>query len=152
MEQTRLAAADLLLNRGMRFKIADAPFIWRLLRLNRITVKPLKGGTIATIDRLIVEHGLTDARKIEDVNQKLDVVYLIIAVAILNNEKRINKYAGRLARLLFWKVNTQTIFPIYEQVAKVNKISDFMIITKYFSHLGRMMMSPKNLGQMEKGS
>jgi hypothetical protein len=54
-----LEAANLLLDRGMRFTITDAPFLLRLFRLNRFRIRTLRAGTIAEIYRLMSLHALT---------------------------------------------------------------------------------------------
>lgn len=148
----RLAAAQLLLGRGIRFIIKDAPLLYRLFRLNRITISQLRAGTIIEISRLIDEHGLADARKPSDINLHLDVIARIIAVAVLNRKKRISLFTDRLAKFLLWKVPAQTLSEIYLRIARLNDVKDFMIITKYFEVITSRMMSPKNLGQEIKGS
>ena len=148
----RLAAARLLLGRGIRYTIKDAPFLYRLFRLNRLTVSHLRAGTIIEISRLIDEYGLADARKPSDVNLKLDVVARIIAVAVLNRKNRIRLFTDRLTKFLLWKVPAQLLSEIYFRIAPINSIQDFMIITKYFEVTASRMMNPKNLGQKTKGS
>lgn len=148
----REAAARLILGRGIRFIIKDAPFLYRLFRLNKFEISHLRAGTIVEISRIIDENNISDIQKPDKANQKLDVVALIIAVAILNREKRINRFSGRLAKFLLWKVPAQTLMAIYFNIASINRITDFMIITTYFAHQAQTMMSPKNLGQQEKGS
>ncbi|MFR9164997.1 MAG: hypothetical protein ACLVKO_01765 [Dysgonomonas sp.] len=148
----RLAAASILLDRGVRFTITGAPWYWRMLRLNKIRIRPLRAGTIMEISRLIDENELDDIRVQKDANTKLDTITLIIAVAMLNSKRRIRLFSGILARLLLWQVPVDIIRQVYSQIAKINKVSDFMSITIYFDIQAQMMMSPKEMGQMKKGS
>ncbi|MDR3057761.1 MAG: hypothetical protein LBU84_06430 [Prevotella sp.] len=148
----RLAAANLLLDRGVRFTIPDAPFYWRLLRLNKIHIRPLRGGTIAEISRLIDEYQLDDVRSVNAINQKLSAISEVIAVAILNNKKAIARFTGRLAKLLLWKVPAHVLIEIFLCISGVNKVSDFTLITVFFCQQATMMMSPRNTGQTGKGS
>lgn len=146
----RIAAAKLLLGRGMRFTITDAPLLWRMLRLNSITIHHLRAGTIAEISAIIDRDGLDDIRVPAEANANMPAIALCVAVAVLNDKKRIERYAERLAKLLLWKLPAQTLIDIYYVIAGLNKLSDFMIITGYFSHQATMMMSPKIPGQMKK--
>jgi hypothetical protein len=104
------------------------------------------------ISRLIDESGLDDIRIQKDANTKLDAIALIIAVAMLNSKRGIRLFSGILARLMLWKVPADIIRQVYSQIAKINKVSDFMSITIYFDIQAQMMMSPKEMGQMKKGS
>lgn len=149
---TRLAAARLLLGRGIRFTIKDAPFLYRLFRLNRLTISSLRAGTIIEISRLIDEHDLSEVTHPENVNKKLDVLAHIIAVAILNRKSKIKYLSKFLARLLLWQVPATTLIDIYLCIASINRTTDFMTITKYFDIQTEIMMSPKNLGQKSQGS
>lgn len=155
-EQIRLEAARLLLGRGIRFIIKDAPFLYRLFRLNRISIHHLKAGTIMEISRLVDENKLYDIRVPIDANKRLDALALIIATAVLNRKDRIEKEALKLSRFLLWKVPAQTLIDIYQTIAPVTKIMDFMTITRFFEIQAQTMMNPKNLttnpGQTKKGS
>jgi|GEM_PF-1730554 hypothetical protein len=148
----RLAAANILLDRGVRFTIQDAPWYWKLFRINRIHIRPLRAGAIMEISRLIDENGLDDIRIQKDANNKLDAISLIIAVAILNGEYRIKLLSGILSKMLLWKIPAHVLQGIYKQVAKINKLTDFMNITIYFGMQAEMMMSPRQMGQEEEGS
>ena len=148
----RLAAANMLLKRGMRFTISDAPFLWRLFRLNRVRIRPFYGGTLAEISRIMDENGLNDIFRAEQANAKLEAISLLIAVSILNGKSRIKWFSGRLSRLLLWKVPPHTLVDMFFRISSVNKVSDFMNITIYFGIQAQMMMSPKIAGQTEKGS
>jgi hypothetical protein len=45
--KVRVAGIDLLLDRGVRFTVTDAPVLLKWLGLNKIRIRPLRGGTIA---------------------------------------------------------------------------------------------------------
>ncbi|WP_165043725.1 hypothetical protein [Dysgonomonas sp. ZJ709] len=145
--KTRLQAADLLLDRGVRFNIPDAPFFWRLFGLNKIFIRPLRAGTIAEITRLIEIHELSDVVLPKEIHAKLEAISLIIAVAVLNDKYKIEKYAEKKAAFFLWKVPAHILIQIYQLIAGLNRVSDFMSITIYFAHQAQMMMSPRNMGQ-----
>lgn len=149
---TRLAAANLLLDRGVRFTIPDAPLLWRLFRLHRIHIRPLRGGTIAEISRLIDLYQLEDMSLPNSANQKLSAISEVIAVAMLNSKCKIAHFTGRLAKLLLWKVPAHVLTDIYFVIAGVNRLSDFMIITGFLCQQATVMMSPRKTGQMKTGS
>lgn len=148
----RLAAADLLLDRGVRFTISGAPWYWRLLGLNRIHIRPMRAGTIMEISRIMDGYGLDDIRVQKDANTRLDIIAIIVATAMLNSKRKIKLFSGILTKLLLWKVPAYVIRQVYRQIAGLNKISDFMSITIYFGIQAQMMMNPKEMGQTGKGS
>lgn len=143
----RLAAANMLLDRGIRYTISDTPLLGRLLRLNKIKIHPLKAGTLIEISRIISENKLDKIEESQEAIIKLRYIVSIIAVAILNN-KILIKYCTRfLTNLMIWKIPIRALLGIFYQILQVNKLSDFMNITIYFEHQAQMMMNPKNLGQ-----
>lgn len=148
----RLAAASILLDRGVQFTISNAPWYWRLLRINRIHIRPLRAGTIMEISRMIDESELSEIHIQLDANIKLDVITRIIAMAVLNGKYKIKFFSGILSRMLLWKVPAHVLKQIYRHIAKLNKVTDFMNITIYFGIQTEMMMSPKNTGQEKEGS
>ena len=149
---TRLAASNILLDRGVRFTISAAPWYWRLLHLNRIRIRPLRAGTIMEITRIMDISGLNDICVQKDANGKLDSIALVVAISMLNSKHRINLFSGILAKLLLWKVPAHVLRQVYGQISLLNKIADFMSITIYFGIQAQMMMSPKEMGQMKEGS
>ncbi|MDR1937307.1 MAG: hypothetical protein LBQ73_02250 [Tannerellaceae bacterium] len=151
-DRIRLEAADLLLDRGMRFTLTDAPLLLRLFCLHRFRVRPLRGGAIAEIARIIVEGALEKVETEADANGKMEYIARVIAVAVLGSRKKIALFSRRLGKLLLWRVPAATLFQIYLIVASINKVSDFMTITGYFALQAAMLMNPRLPGQMEKGS
>ena len=57
---TRLNAANVILNRGVRFRL-PAPFYKRWLKKDYVTIRYLKAGTILEISRVVVENDLENA-------------------------------------------------------------------------------------------
>lgn len=146
--RTKLAAANLLLQRGVRFTV-DAPLLWRLFRKNVIEIKPLYAGTIVEISRIILENNLEKSTK-QQAAEKIDIVCRLIATATLNGKKemaRVDKLAQRLKR----HVPTYQLFQIYLHVANINEHVDFTIITGYFSTMMNQMMSRRLPGQESEG-
>jgi hypothetical protein len=150
-EKARLAAANILLERGIRFTISDAPWYLRLFRLNKIRISPLKAGTIIEISRLLDEAGLSEMAMPCDVNERLDILSRIISVAVLNRRWKIRYLSGVYTRILLWHLPATVISDIFGYIQRLNRLKDFMITTRYFAIQAEMMMSPKNQGQV-KGS
>lgn len=149
---TRLAAANLLLDRGVRYIIPNAPLFLQILRLNQIQIRSLKAGALMEISRIIDENKLYEIETTEQANKKLKFITETIAVAVLNNKRKIRLFSGIFSNLLLWKIPLKTLLAIFYHIMQVNNLTDFMNITKYFEHHAQMMMNPKNLGQEVKGS
>jgi len=140
--KTRLAAANLLLERGIAFKI-DAPFFIRWLGLNRIVIRPLYPGTIAEFSRIILENGLSNVTA-DIANERIESVCKVIAIAMLNDKTKIEKDTDKLAERLSWKVPTFQLIQIFFAIEAVNSILDFTTITNYFSERMNQLMTMKN--------
>jgi hypothetical protein len=148
----RLAAANMLLDRGVRYTISNAPLFWRLLRLNRIEIKPLKAGTIIAISRIVDENRLDKTETANQAKEKLDSIALLIATAILNGRGKIKYFSRLLSRVLLWKVPLSILLTLFYHIVQANQLTDFTNITGYFAIQARMMMNPKNTGQHAEGS
>lgn len=148
----KLEASVLLLEKGVRFTISGAPFLLRLLRLNNVHIRPLKAGTIIELSRLIELYKLDGVDSPREANIKLEGIAHLIAVAMLNSKRRIKWLSKRVTKLLLWAVPANVLTRIFLIIYKVNKVSDFMDITKSVGIIAQMMMSPKNLGQEKTGS
>lgn len=149
--EIRLAAANLLLQRGVKYKV-DAPFWQRLLGRNVVHIRPLFPGTIAAFSLEILKHGLENATE-EKTLQNIAVICRIVAIAIINderNEKKVDKLANRLLR----SIPALQLLNIYSAIDNVNRVLDFTIITNSTTRMMQMMMNPKLMssGQEEKGS
>lgn len=146
-DNVRLAAANLLLDRGVRYVISDAPLFWQLLRLNRIVIRPFKAGTIMEIGRVIDENKLNEIKTDADAKKSIDKISLIIAISVLNNRRKIKYFSKILSRIFLWKIPVKVLFTIFYHIMRLNSLTDFMSITRYFEHQAKMMLEPKNLGQ-----
>jgi len=145
----RLAAANLLLERGMRFNITDAPFYFRFIGLKVIIIRPLYPGTIMEISRIILQEGLEKIDSDKAV-EKMESLCRVIAIAMLNDRKKL-KRTEQLTHRLMSKIPTTVLIRIFLQVVDINSVMDFTIITNYFSSQMNQMMTVKNMGQI-KGS
>lgn len=146
-----MQAANLLLERGIRFKIKDAPFFLKVLRFNRLTIAALKAGTIARYSLIIYSKQLH--LRISDqeyLYSEIDSICEIIAIAILNSPVKITLLYKPFARLLKWKVPYTELIKIFISLIEINKAVDFTTITSFLSNQTKRLMSPK-LGQ-EEGS
>ena len=146
--ETKLAAANLLLQRGVRFTV-DAPFFFRLLQRNVVEIKPLYAGTIAELSRIILENEMENLTG-HQANEKITEVCRLIATAVLNGKKELKK-VNRLARRLEKSVPAFQLFQIYLHIANINRHVDFTNITGYFSDLMNQMMTRKQPGQESEG-
>ncbi|HHT23171.1 MAG TPA: hypothetical protein GXZ87_07670 [Bacteroidales bacterium] len=147
--ETKLAAANLLLQRGVRFRV-DAPFFIRLLQHDFIEIKPLYAGTIVELSRIVLEDGLENLTR-QQANEKISSVCRLIATAMLNGKKKLKK-VDRLAKRLEKRIPAYSLFEIYIHINNVNQQVDFSIITDYFSRQMNLMMTRKLPGQNQKGS
>ena len=144
-KQTRLAAASLLLERGVKFNLTDAPFYYRFIGLSAIEIRPLYPGTIMELSRVILEEGLEDATP-ETVNGKIESICRVIAIAMLNDKKKL-KRTQQLTQRLLNKVPASVLIRIFMHIVEINKVLDFTIITNYFANQMNQMLTMKNLGQ-----
>ncbi len=150
----RLKAANAILERGVRFRL-PAPFFKRWLKKDWTTIRHLKAGTILEFSRVVIKHDLENAVLLGDYEFLMKAVEpcaRCIAIAILNDEKKIDRKADRLTKQLLWKISAKSLIEIFVKISLLNRVSDFTRITKFFSIQMTMMMSPKNLGQMDGGS
>jgi hypothetical protein len=152
METVRLKAAALLLERGIRYRIKDAPLLWRIFRLNRIHIRPLYAGAILEMSILTELYELDKVKTPDDAARQVHAIAHVIAVAMLNGRLKIRLFAGILTRLLLRKIPAYVLADIFANIAEINRVLDFTIITGYLSGQAAAMMSPKNPGQTEKGS
>jgi len=145
----RLAAANLLLERGVRFKITDAPFYFRFIGLKYIIIRPLYPGTIMELSRIILQEGIEKIDTIKAV-EKMESICRVIAIAMLNDKQKL-KRTERLTHTLMNKVPLAVLIHIFLHIVDMNGVMDFTIITNYFSGQMNQMMTVKNMGQI-KGS
>lgn len=151
MAKTEVEAAKLLLNRGIRFTMPDAPIWDRIRRKNRLHIRPLRAGTIMEIAILVLEGELDKPLTNWQLYTKLDVIAKIIATAVLNNDKKIEKEQDLLATKLLNRFLADALISIYRHIESLNRIEDFMIITRYFNRQTKMLMMKKT-GHQVKGS
>jgi len=151
--ETQQAAADRLLDRGVRFKIPAPAFI-RFLGLNRLTIRPFRPGTILEFSRVVLEHQLQDmlaAEKYEQLIESIEPIARCIAIAALNSRMRIKWLTPIMTKWLMWRTSYSQLLEMFMVLVELNKIQDFTPITRFFCHQTRMMMSPKNLGHQANG-
>jgi hypothetical protein len=151
MADTQVKAANLLLDRGIRFTIPDAPFWDRIRRNNRIHIRPLRAGTIMEIAILMLDNGLDEQLTNMELHSRLDVVATVIATAMLNDDVAIECKREALTQKLLWKCPAHILIKIYRHIESLNGIEGFTAITAYFNRQIRMMME-KRTGQQGKGS
>jgi hypothetical protein len=146
---TRIEAAERLLDRGVRFKL-PASFVQRLLKRNVIDIHPLCAGTILELAVVVVANELEEALEKEDwqfLQQAIKPVARCVAIAVLNSKEGIEKETDELADKLLWKVPAGKLIEMFRVIAAQNRLSDFINITRFFCRQTMMMMNPKNLGQ-----
>ncbi|MDR1644221.1 MAG: hypothetical protein LBS05_00125 [Tannerellaceae bacterium] len=146
-----LEAANLLLDRGIRFTLTGAPFFLRLFGLHRFHIRPLRAGTIVEIYRLMHEHALNDIKTEAEANASVDKIALVVATAVLNDRRRLRWQKG-VAALFCYHIPAAELFKIYMIIARLSSVADFMTITGYFRLQAQTMMRAKIPGQRVKGS
>ena len=148
---TRIDAAEILLDRGVRFWL-PAPFFQRLFKKNFIDIRPLRAGAILEFSRVVVANKLDEALEKEDwklLEQTINPVARCVAIAMLGTKERIERETDGLTEKLLWKVPAGKLVEIFRVTAAQNRLTAFTSITRFFSHQTMMMMNPKNLGQEE---
>lgn len=149
-----MKAANAILERGVRFRL-PAPFFKKWLKRDWATIRHLKAGTILEFSRVVIEHGLENAVLMGDYELLLKAIEpcaRCIAIAILNDKRKIERKADRLAKQLLWRISAESLIEIFVKISLLNRVSDFTTITRFFSTQTVMMMNPKNLGQTAGGS
>ncbi len=152
----RLQAAEAILERGVRFRL-PAPFYKKWFKKDFVNIRPLKAGTILEISRVVLENKLEEAIALGDYEFLLKAVEpcaKCIAIAILNDREKIEceNETGKLKNKLLWKIADASLIEIFLKVLLMNRVLDFMNITKFFVMTMKTMMNPKNLGREEDGS
>lgn len=150
MASIKADAANLLLDRGIRFNIPNAPIWDRIRGRGKIWIKPLRGGTIAEIALLVINRGLDEPLTNLQLQSKLSDIAEIIATAMLNDENKIENKKEKTTRWLL-KLPARELIKIYRHIESLNKIEAFTNITNYFRRQTTMMIE-KRMGQTEKGS
>ncbi|WP_108822005.1 hypothetical protein [Dysgonomonas sp. Marseille-P4361] len=151
MADTQVKAANLLLDRGIRFNIPDAPFLDRIRRKNKLLIRPLRGGTIAEIAVLILENELNKPLTNVELHARLKVISKIIATAILNDKEDIALKRDELAERLHWKIPAHILIKAYRYIEDLNEYEGFTNITNFFNRTIKVIMT-KRTGQKIKGS
>lgn len=149
----RLQAANVILQRGVRFRL-PAPFYKRLLKKDYITIRYLKAGTILEFSRVVLESKIEEAIALGDhefLVKTIEPCARCIAIAILNDRAKIARDTDKLTEQLMWKVAPQSIVDIFTKISAMNRLSDFMTITRYLLSQTTMMMNRRNLGHEESG-
>lgn len=147
----RIEAAERILNRGVRFKL-PASFFSKLLKRDRVDIRPLYAGTILEFAIVVLENKLEEALEKEDwqfLRQSIEPVARCVAIAVLNDKTRIENETDELAEKLLWQIPAGKLIEMFRVIAMQNRLSDFTNITRFFCRQTMMMMNPKNLGQEE---
>lgn len=151
----RIQAAEAILERGMRFRL-PAPLWKRWLKRDYFTILPLKAGTIVEMSRCVLLSNIESLDILlydsKYAHKVVDVCAECIAIAILNDKKKIKTHTQHLKKKLLWEVSSQSIIELYSSIEKMNRLGDFLNITKYLLNQTAMMMNRKHLGQEESGS
>lgn len=145
-------AAALLLERGVVFTIVDAPFLLKILRLNKLRINALKAGTIAEFSLIILskQFDIRISDK-EYLYKEMDSLCRAISIAILNSRMKIRLLSGIIAGILKWKIQYEDLVKILDCLIKIESAVDFMSITAFLNLQMTMLMSPK-AGQDKEGS
>lgn len=149
----RSNAAQLILDKGLRFKI-PAPFLSRLFGRDKVVIKSLRAGTIFEFASVVIDNKLEEAlmeSNSEMLSKSINAISLCIAIAILNDKKKIKRYSKRLSERLMWKISVNSLIDVFHKISILNRVSDFMNITKFFVIQTSTMMNVRGSGQM-KGS
>ena len=131
MEETRRRAIDLILERGVQFRL-PAPLLCRMVGVRSIalTLRSLYLGTILEIGRL------TDRADEPEVQAE------IIALAVLNGRLRIRLLRRPLTRYLLRQVRSDSLVELMGVVMTLTRQSDFMLFTTWATQLAATVVEP----------
>lgn len=149
----RLNAANVILNRGVRFHL-PAPFYKRWLKKDYVTIRYLKVGTILEISRVVIESDLENVVMLggyDLLEASVEACARCVAIAILNDKDKIARRTDKLTQYLLWKVSPQSLIDLFRLISSMNRLQDFTSITRYLLSQMTMMMNRKNLGHEENG-
>ncbi len=149
----RLAAADAILDRGVRFVIPHAPVRLRLLGLDRLHIRPLRAGTILAISKVVLEAKLEDAILLEDhafLATSIEPIARCVALAYINSRRLLGRFTDQITRLMLL-LPVDVLIRIFLQVDSLNQKQHFMTITRWFVVQTQMMMNQRHQGQ-DQGS
>ena len=92
MMDARIEAAERLLNKGVRFRL-PARFFARLLKRDRLEVRPLCAGAILEIALVVMNNKLEEAIEKSDwpfLEQSIKPVARCVAIAVLGQKEAIS--------------------------------------------------------------
>ena len=167
MDEARIQQriADTLLERGVRFKI-PAPFFLKLIgkKHEELVIYPLKYGTLIAMSRLSAQLG-ADIEKLEGgsineamvlVNKHGDLVAKWIAIAVLGEKWKIERYTDKLAKKLTWRLTPSRLGELFLLVAMLSGVQDFTNIIRFLNTTNLTKRTNdgigENLSQKESGS
>lgn len=145
-QQVRLRAAETILDRGVRLKM-PAPSILKLLRLNRLNVKPQRAGTILEFAKVVTTHQLENcaAKGFAALEKEIEPCCRCIAISLLNRRLMIKWFTSRVTKWLIWQYKTSNLIRAFLIIFEMNSAANFSIITKFYVTTTKTMMT--NLGQ-----
>ena len=140
------AAAGVILDRGVRYKLAEGD----------VTIRSLRFGTVLVISQLVAESGLT-MEKIEAGEQDQlrmfaeygELILKCVAVAELNEKEKLSSDSLIMERVAFYRDNLSA-FQVYELFAHVLNLSGIQAFThtiRLLLTLKERSLSPKENGQ-----
>ena len=144
--RVQAAAAGVILDRGVRYKLAGGD----------VTIRPLRFGTVLVISQMVAESGLT-LEKIEDGgNDQMrmfaeygDLMLRCVAAAELNEKEKLASDDHIRERADFYRDNL-TVFQIYELFVHVLNLSGIQAFKNTISLL--LNLKEKSLSPKRKGS
>lgn len=134
--EIRGQAIDLLLERGVQFALPYPRYLrWAIpKRWRQLTISHLKAGTILEIERLVLQHNLSDNPLTPDV----EVLAEVIALSVLNSRRRIKLFRKPLRWWLLWGISSESLFELFGIVRTLNRLEDFTTITIWTLLTARM--------------
>lgn len=123
-----ILAADLLLERGVRFRLT-APFFLRWICPRYATIRALKLGTIIKIDKLSRSCSLSELSSKWN-NTALSAEQAVplseaIALAVLNHPVKQQLFCKLLAWQLRWSLTGKSLLQLWQVVQSMNDVEAF---------------------------
>lgn len=151
-KKIQLNAVDLILSRGVKFRLAPPRYSWKRLFKKEyyVEIHPLKLGTILEIVRVALDADI-DTVMVKSDNEMLanniEPIARCIAIAILNRDVAAKqRRVDKLTKHLLESLTVVSLLELYEIIRGMCHTKDFMSITIFLLQLTKMM------GRREKGS
>ena len=140
--QTKAAAAGVILDRGVRYKLAEG----------EVTIRPLRFGTLLVIAQMVAESGLTQKRIKQGMDDQMklfadfgDLMLRCVAAAELNDRDKLSDNILIEERAAFYRdhLSAFQVYELFAHVLTLSGIQSFANTIRLLLELKEKNLSPK---------